>query len=514
MNNTLIENIVEGCEDKFEDNFINENDIKNDILLQPEDIIFDFSLPQTMRLKALDDYYQINPNNIHEIISKLNTIYCMNTINLIRKFLVEICKCTNIPTKLKIDCAHTLYCNESSRDIGLKCLYDLHPQFINLPTPFRLKQILFLINSGYEDMIDILYNLIISKDINISFRYKILLSLENSFDVNYNNINDIILNACDIFLNSESTLLEYKILTCQYILSKKNKYSKVIIDKYENILLDYVQNKLIPHNKRADACDVLLYFGSNDSIQIAKINLNELSGKNIYSIYDDKENAHIESINQSVKKIIESLDTLNLSPIPTFDNVIYHINKYAKKIYRSKDENGVYNEKLSNEEEKIKTSLLRIEIDRTIFKDINHSLKSILKLLYVYIQKHLNKNQLMKRLLEELIDMEGTCSSGYINRLINILSGFGIYNLQISWEEQITANLAGRLNCRIKKDKNMNIILEELMNDNIQNKFNFLHFFRKNISSIKEEMYLEFRDHIDDCDWDLYFKKAILNYEK
>jgi glutamate formiminotransferase len=42
---------------------------------------------------------------------------------------------------------------------------------------------------------------------------------------------------------------------------------------------------------------------------------------------------------------------------------------------------------------------------------------------------------------------------------------------------------------------------------------NFLKFFRKNMLSIREEMYQEFKNHISDSDYDLYFRKAISMYE-
>jgi hypothetical protein len=55
-----------------------------------------------------------------------------------------------------------------------------------------------------------------------------------------------------------------------------------------------------------------------------------------------------------------------------------------------------------------------------------------------------------KRLLEELIDMYGTCSSGFSSRLVNVISGYGDFNLNISWRDQIIANFTGRLNARAR----------------------------------------------------------------
>ena len=42
---------------------------------------------------------------------------------------------------------------------------------------------------------------------------------------------------------------------------------------------------------------------------------------------------------------------------------------------------------------------------------------------------------------------------------------------------------------------------------------NFLKFFRENISQIRQEMWKEFRHHIDDPSYDMYFLKAVIKYE-
>jgi len=42
--------------------------------------------------------------------------------------------------------------------------------------------------------------------------------------------------------------------------------------------------------------------------------------------------------------------------------------------------------------------------------------------------------------------MANTCSSGYFSRLVNVLSGFRGYSIQISYKDQIKAVITGRLN--------------------------------------------------------------------
>jgi hypothetical protein len=52
------------------------------------------------------------------------------------------------------------------------------------------------------------------------------------------------------------------------------------------------------------------------------------------------------------------------------------------------------------------------------------SLSDILFLVYNKILTFENKNELMKRLLEEIIDCDMTCTTGYFTRIVNTLNGF------------------------------------------------------------------------------------------
>jgi hypothetical protein len=91
-------------------------------------------------------------------------------------------------------------------------------------------------------------------------------------------------------------------------------------------------------------------------------------------------------------------------------------------------------------------------------------------------------------------------------------------SISISFEDQITANVEGRLNACIRNIKDDDVI------DNILNEMsipvihyelrkNFLTFFRQHISKIREELYNEFHTFMTDLDYDFYFRKAIIHYE-
>ena len=58
------------------------------------------------------------------------------------------------------------------------------------------------------------------------------------------------------------------------------------------------------------------------------------------------------------------------------------------------------------------------------------------------------KGMLEDRLLQELMEMSETCSSGHAGRFVNVFAGVDA-DINISYEDQITANLAGRIKARI-----------------------------------------------------------------
>jgi len=181
------------------------------------------------------------------------------------------------------------------------------------------------------------------------------------------------------------------------------------------------------------------------------------------------------------------------------------------------------------------------------------------------------KTELYKRMLQELESMSGTCSSGFASRLVNIISGFGNFNIRISFQDQIISNFTGRLNAkaraitspdsifrldraedvvelwllnnethsRIEKKLKIRDIVVEFLSENREKKieecvqcfaesvFNemmikssksyerrsFGLFFRTHMPAIRQELAEEFKEFVSETDFDLFFRKAIMMYE-
>jgi hypothetical protein len=314
--------------------------------------------------------------------------------------------------------------------------------------------------------------------------------------------------------------------------------------------LDIANNKTVEYNTRADATDVVLRYGGDVYKEIAKNIIIEL-GKNgnnvVRNIYENAQNAHNKDVEQSA---IESLEKL-----------------YTKRVITNEklDFEDLANELISQGFSK--TTINRISLDNATYSKLSITLRSALLLVYSYIKESTYKDILLERLKEELYESEGICSTGILERIVNTLTGFDDeLGLRISFEDQILGNLSAKLNAKINSiisydcihtkicdckamacmgrlakykkcgscvvctkkecvhvcnEKNncneelVDKVLEEMI---IPTKFynkrtTFLRVFRLYISDIMEEIRNDFKDDIDIPSFDLFFKRAIINYE-
>ena len=82
------------------------------------------------------------------------------------------------------------------------------------------------------------------------------------------------------------------------------------------------------------------------------------------------------------------------------------------------------------------------------------NLFTILRRMIWFIAHHQHRQELQKRLIEELIEMQGTCVSGHLNRIFNCLIGFEDI-LQISPEDNYKFKLRERLDQGVAGDEEL-----------------------------------------------------------
>jgi hypothetical protein len=611
----------------------NENDSDSELELDEYDtlkklknIIFDFSRCKSNRIRCINLYNQQNREDMLEIVNKIAGMYIFSNSSLIETYIRDICFDSDISIELKIVLAQALNMEKTNgkiSDYSFSVLNNICELFSNsldekIPTPIKVDTIRMLMKSNEHSSQALNYFTKITNDKNIEceFRYKTILCLEKEENDFY------IFEAMYSFLRGCYNQTSFRILAAQYLLKGKKNLESV-----ENFLISFATDEELDNNIRADASDVLLQMGSEKSMAIAReiIIILGRDNKIVRTIYDNAQNVHIKEFEQSVIDGIEFLNKFqisleksrdpsssssaakdpSMSSSAAKDYTFENIKKSIKEIVESEKMEWSEIQKKENISA-IELGLNRIQMDRALYSKYNYSLLNILLKVWTFINVDSNsevKDEMTKRLIEELIEMSGTCSTGYAERLVNVISGFGDFNFKMGWEDQIISNFTGRLNARArnitkdwKEENKLIILINDMLNydketemkvltlfvnnknlsyftDTIgfkgknmtyedirmkmvsdgkypsppekvdvffsiydidetletfqANVFNemsidsdqfidrkfFLTFFRENMLSIRDEMYLEFKDHISDEYFDLCIRKAIMSYE-
>lgn len=608
-------------------------------------IILDNTVNNQTRLKVLEKFFEARENDSIEIINKITGIYQFSGSKLIEHFLFIIATESNISSFLKLECAKSLLSfeeleegsdsdddedlanikresdtairerNQKRKENGFSVLNTVCSSMSDMPTPCVIEAVFLLMTSSNytEQCIGYLCSLLCDEEIDCDYRYKIILALEKQTKIENKEL--YLYNGLFCFLLFAKNMTMYRILAGQYLL-QKIKLSTDDIEEIQNIILSFAIDDELDYDRRADAADLLLQLGSPDMKIKGREVINHLAQLKgiVRTIFDNAQNVHTVEIENSVMHILEFLadfpiKKVNEQPID-FEYVNSNIENTLKELRNiphleiesnnikgncsfcnSPVEFYIENEnkkfccnicyKSYTKEENIKVSMNRIYMDRLLYSKFNITLNHILIKVYSYMITQDNYEEMYKRLLEELDDMSGTCSSGFASRLVNVISGFGEFNIQISFADQIISNFAGRLNARLKKITETNsIFLNERLNDMIElyilsnselhnslketikektgkepttnldiinefltenrtekindclNEFqlnalneltiesssfndrkNFLLFFRSNMSSLRTELWEEFKEYVNDTDFDLAFRRAIYNYE-
>jgi hypothetical protein len=288
-------------------------------------------------------------------------------------------------------------------------------------------------------------NLFVNDSYEIEFRFKMLKSLYDLSE-KFLEFKEISLCIYNILLN-EKIPIYLKIISISILYNNTDENNKK--EKLLELLSSFASDNNLDYNLRANSADtMLLLIGNNTVFNSFKYLANDIittlgiqSGSK--TIYNNAQNVHNKSVEQSVKKILLEISSMKIEVINgkevDFNFCLNDLLKYIE----NKNENTI---------KKIKNSLTRIELDTFLYE--NQKLTTIFVKLWCIALKNI---ELKCRIIEELEDMYDTCSSGHVSRLINILSGFEVdgkhFNLSISWEEQIKANFTGRFQARLKHCK-------------------------------------------------------------
>lgn len=154
-------------------------------------------------------------------------------------------------------------------------------------------------------------------------------------------------------------------------------------------------------------------------------------------------------------------------------------------------------------------SIKRLERDLALFVDRKFTPIKILCMLWKKIVASKDSETLKNRLVEELIDMSDTCSSGHISRLVNVFAGFD-FEMRIPWTEQIKSIFKVLFEKKVRSlpDDEGEEVMMILVDKGHSEKIETL------VDSIYAELYKEFVDanYLKIGEFDTYFEQARVGY--
>lgn len=333
-------------------------------------------------------------------------------------------------------------------------------------------------------------------------RYKLLIKMFNE-NKEYKGLVDKIQIP---FFNSELNGVRERILSGSYLLQYA-KLTKSAQQKVINTLISIAKNDEYDENTRADAADALQFccalehVNNSEGYKTGIDIIRELGKSSEYTIYDNSQNVHDETISANVKRILNEISMDKIPPAVTYEAV----NKDILDVLDKSDST------------KAKSALDRINMDTTVF-DNGMSLQDIMVRVWCRVMRHEHKESIIKNFIYELVDMAETCTSGHEKRLVNILTTMGEATIHISFRDQIIANFKGRMLKRLKEMKDeeyKGLVLSGMISVDGNERVNFARFIMDTYPKVREELYSEFvgENHVEEQEFDEYFTDALRAFQ-
>lgn len=317
------------------------------------------------------------------------------------------------------------------------------------------------------------------------------------------------------FFNDTDISLSTKLMVCQYILNHFEKIDTDVIDIHS--ILAFLQILLSDSREllyvRTDIADMLLGVRDEykhlipDDLRDMAIQVIMEVGGNRMSVYHNQENVHQfqdSNITPILHKLQKRYEKVNMKRSLESD-----ISLLQNRIPKDDPE----------EKTKIELAIIRIQLDNQYYNNLK--LCHICQYVISFILDHPDQeDDLWKRLLEELSDMSGKCTTGYALRLLNTLSGFDeSLTLHITDEDRFKSIFFHKLNELLKEqgegDSYAEILYElAVPSSRPEQRKNFLNFFKKAFPIISSQMFEEFKEELSETDIDLYLRKAFCAYEE
>ena len=474
----------------------------------------------------------------HERVLTALTLYNRSFIDEAFAAFLKISGESDVPFEYRVECCRYLFSTNDDRNVEFaqECLLEIigHPGF-------STQTILSSVSSTErnEDGVEVVTGvtavektITTEKSPSSSVRYDIISTFISSRGVrtlfNWKKIPVIydetfVYGLQAAFFAETRNGVRERILSGAHILSMSE--ANVDIEEKNRvveILLGLTRDSTLDANIRGDAADAVLHGGDRKQRVEARRLLGELGFSGVdrnskfitsrtKTVYNNEQNVHDESIAESVTRFIEVMVASDDIGKMNYESVSEEIVKLLDSPEGLKGPN--------RKADKIKAlgALKRVERDTATFSSYSVTIAEILVHVWLRIISYASEPEveatLKQRLIEELLEMGETCSSGHCARFINVLSAVDP-QISISFESQIQANLAGRINAKIRNIPDPE--LADQINTGMmaesepEDREAYLRFVANAIAEIEIELRKEFvgDSYISDVEFTEFFGRA------
>lgn len=159
----------------------------------------------------------------------------------------------------------------------------------------------------------------------------------------------------------------------------------------------------------------------------------------------------------------------------------------------------------------------RIILDQQLYSSKALNISTLLLKCWSCIQLHEHREELEKRLDQELTDMKDTCTSGHMVRLMNVFSGW-MDGVKLDVKIEIQSVVFYRLQKIIESmnEDQRDLIIEELgkieaVDEGVEQSTIQACLF-KEVAVLHDELLKDYRDILEEQKFDEYFRNALLSF--
>lgn len=219
------------------------------------------------------------------------------------------------------------------------------------------------------------------------------------------------------------------------------------------------------------------------------------------NIYDDSQNVHNQKINETVVRSAQELVKSGGGGGGGVCDVELALRQHYPHWERDK--------------EKIRGSLSRIRSDPSKFQG-GVTIGQVFDKVVGVVSGSRHKEEMWKRLGEELADMDRLCATGHLSRVVNVLQGFedvpDEFRIRMDPKDEIYANIANHITMQVQNSGESDKLLESMIDPNDRSLF--LEFVSLVLKPKVAELRQEYKGVVEPERLDECVRTAIHNYIK